>query len=100
MNIKEVVGIGERRKGRSKKSGDDYDFTAIYCIYEDTRVKGHIAEEIMFSHLSGIEFADIAVGDKIKVFYDKRGYIQHMEKVEKQSQSNNANDSKGSLPKI
>ena len=93
MNKKEIVGIGERRSGVSK-TGKQYDFTPLYCIYEDAKVKGRVAEEIMFSHGGEVSLPNIQVGDVINVFYDKRGFIQHIEVVTKSSSSD-----KG-LPKL
>ena len=96
MNTREVLGIGERRSGTSSKTGKQYDFTALYVKYELKNVQGHAVEEIMFSHGGDVVLPKISVGDTINVVYDKRGFIQQVDVVQK---SNNAND-KGGLPKV
>ena len=91
-NLKEVVGVGERRQGYGK-TGKPFDFTPVYCTHELKGVKGVAAEEIMFSHVGEISFPNVSVGDRIEVVYDKRGFIQHVEVV---SKTNN----KEPLPKV
>jgi len=82
MAKKEVVGIGQRRSGKSAK-GTDYDFTPLYCLSTKAEVDGELAEEITFSHRSGMIFPDVHVGDIINVSYDKRGFLEEFEVVEK-----------------
>jgi len=89
-----IVGIGERRTGTASRTGRPYDFTAIYCNYPADKVKGVVAEEIMFSHLSGLTLPDIAVGDTISVSYDKRGFLQGLTIAEKSGGKG------GGLPKL
>jgi len=79
----EILGIGQRRSGTSKSSGKPYDFTTIYCAYSASDVVGEKVEEIIFSHLSGIAFPDIHVGDIIHVSYDRRGFLEEIDIVEK-----------------
>ena len=81
----QVVGIGERRTGTASRTGKPYDFTAIYCTHPAENVKGVVAEEIMFSHTSGLTLPDIAIGDMINVSYDKRGFLQGLTIAEKSS---------------
>ena len=88
-----VVGIGDRRAGTASRTGKPYDFTAIYCTYPADKVKGVVAEEIMFSHLSGLTLPDITVGDTISVSYDKRGFLQGLTIAEKGGKG-------GNLPKL
>jgi len=88
-----VVGIGERRNGTSSKTGRPYDFTAIYCTRPANNVTGLMAEEVTFSHTSGLTFPNIAVGDTINVSYDKRGFLQELSIAEK-------TDGKSSMPKL
>ena len=90
----QVVGIADRRTGTASRTGKPYDFTAIYCTYTADKVKGHVAEEVMFSHHSGLTLPDISVGDTIQVSYDKRGFLQSLTVVEK------SGGNKGGLPKL
>jgi len=89
----QIVGIAERRSGTAARSGKPYDFTAIYCTYPAENVKGVVAEEIMFSHTSGLTLPDVAVGDTINVSYDKRGFLQGLTIAEKGGKG-------GGMPKL
>jgi len=75
----QVVGIGDRRTGTGK-NGKPYDFTEIYCTYEDEEVTGLKAEAVMFHHRPKRILPDIAVGDTVHVFYDKDGFLRKIEK--------------------
>lgn len=78
----EVFGIGQRRSGTGK-SGKPYDFTPIHCAYAANDVVGKKVEEVTFSHLQGMEFPDIHVGDIIHFSYDRRGFLEEFDVVEK-----------------
>ncbi len=87
-----ILGIGERHSGTSKSSGKPYDLTSIYCAYSASDVVGEKVEEITLNHLAGMDFSDIHVGDIIHVSYDRRGYLEEfdvLEKSEKTSQVGN-----------
>ncbi len=71
--------------GNAAKTGKPYDFTPIYCVCTDKDVVGQKAEEISFSHLSGLTFPDIHVGDTISVSHDQRGFMEEIFVVEKSS---------------
>ena len=79
----EILGIGQRRSGTSKSSGKLYDFTPFYGAYSAGDVDGKKVEEITFSHLSGIVFPSIQVGDIINVSYDRKGYLEELSIIEK-----------------
>ena len=79
----EILGIGQRRSGTSKTSGKPYDFTTIYCAYSASDVVGEKTEEITFSHLSGMAFPDVHVGDTIHISYDKRGFLEEFDVIGK-----------------
>jgi len=85
----QVVGIGSRNKGVSKKDGKSYDFTPIGCISAAPGWTGHRAEEITFSHSSNMVLPDLTVGDIIDVDRNAKGYIVELTVVEKYSGKSN-----------
>jgi hypothetical protein len=79
-----VVGIGQRRSGTAKKTGNPYDGTTIYVLTVANDVKGQKAEEVYFNHLSEINFPDdVGIGDVIDVQYNRQGFIDGVSIVSK-----------------
>lgn len=86
MSIYEVVGY-ENRNGISKKSGKPYDMDIIHVI--DTEPLsgdgccGNRVESITYNRLvNGPLKAVPAVGRKIKVIYNRSGFVADIEPVE------------------
>jgi len=42
----QVVGIGQRKAGIAKRSGEKYDFTEVSIVFDDSKFKGQKAETI------------------------------------------------------
>lgn len=42
----QVVGIGQRKAGIAKKSGQKYDFTEVSIVFDDKQFNGQKAETI------------------------------------------------------
>lgn len=93
-----IVGKGQRRSGKSSKSGKEYDFTAIYCIRAANGVEGHLAEEISFNHRSSLVFPDVHVGDVVNVSYDKNGFLEDFSVIEKAGKPATENNLKINRP--
>jgi len=58
----QVVGIGSRKVGVAKKSGEKYDFTEVSIVFEDKKFSGQKAETIPFDQDLLVEHP-IAVGE-------------------------------------
>ena len=85
MNIYEVVGY-ENRSGVSKKSGKPYDMDIIHVIHTQPMTGdgcyGNRVESITYNRLvNGPLEAAPLVGDKIKVYYNRSGFVTDIEKV-------------------
>lgn len=42
----QIVGIGQRKAGLAKKSGQNYDFTEVSIVFDDKNFTGQKAETI------------------------------------------------------
>lgn len=68
-----VVGIGERKKGVSAKSGKAYDFVKVACVYDD----GYMAGQNAFNcSVDGAECENIGitVGEEYEAIIGYRNY--------------------------
>lgn len=79
----EVVGK-ERFSGKSKKTGKEYDFTRLYCLYgEPVRTcAGNRTEAIDVWSTAGVDLDAVGVGSRIQVFYNRRGYVDTVDVVD------------------
>ena len=85
MNKYKVVGY-EHRAGTSKKSGKPYDMDILHCISETPIAGdngyGSRVESLTFKRLIVGEFPSMpAVGDVVRVYFDRSGYPFDIEKV-------------------
>ena len=62
----QIVGVGERKTGVSKRNGKEYDFTEFAFTYEDGFFRGHKAEVCAFDQTM-IADKTIGVGDILDV---------------------------------
>lgn len=86
MNIYEVVGY-ENRSGVSKKSGKPYDMDIIHVIHTEPMSEdgccGNRVESITYNRLINGPLAVVpAVGRKIKIIYNRSGFVIDIEDVE------------------
>lgn len=82
----EIIGIGKRNSGISKKTGNPFNMTAIYGISAaHDLAEGEKAVELTFNHLSDMIFPDLHVGDVVHASHDQRGYLEELEVIEKAS---------------
>lgn len=85
MNCYEVVGY-ENRNGISKKTGKPYDMDIIHVIHTEPMsgdgCYGKRVESITYNRLvNGPLEAVPLVGDNIKVYYNRTGFVEHIESV-------------------
>lgn len=85
MYIYEVIGF-ESRKGVSKKTGRPYDMAIIHVVNTEPLVDegcyGNRVESITYNCLvNGALTASPVVGDKIKVYYNRTGFVSAIEIV-------------------
>lgn len=73
-----VVGVGTRKKGIGKKSGQPYDFTEISCIFPFEGVDGERAETFAVdtSLLSGRE---ISSGDTLQMIVHQANFKTYVD---------------------
>lgn len=86
MNTYEVVGY-ENRNGISKKSGNPYDMDIIHVIHTEPMSGdgccGNRVEAITYNRLVNGPLSVVpAVGRKIKVYYNRSGFVTDIEAVE------------------
>jgi len=79
----QIVGISQRRAGTAKNSGKPYDGTTIFCIRKANEVVGQKTEEIFMNHLSLISFPEVSVGDIINVGFDRNGFMEEFDVIER-----------------
>lgn len=58
----QVVGIGPRKVGIGKKTGDKYDFTDVSIVFDDKKFSGQKADTIAFDQ-ELLDEHPIAVGE-------------------------------------
>lgn len=71
--IVKVVGIGERRKGVSTKTGKPYDFVKVACVYDD----GFMAGQNAFNcSIDGDEFesSNMSIGGEYEAVIGYRNF--------------------------
>lgn len=81
MKIKcTVVGVGERKSGVGKRSGQAYDFTEVSCVYPKPGTNGNHAETfaINTSLLSGRE---IAPGDEMEMIIHQANFKSYVDYI-------------------
>jgi hypothetical protein len=79
----QVVGIGQRRAGTAKKTGNPYDGTTVYVLSAASDVHGQKAGEIYLNHLSSVPYPDMGIGDTINIDRNEQGFIEEITLVSK-----------------
>lgn len=71
--IVKVVGIGERRKGISSKTGKSYDFQKVACVFDDGYMVGQNAFNCSVDGAE-VEACGMKVGGEYEAVIGYRNY--------------------------
>ncbi len=80
-----VVGIGQRRSGTAKATGNPYDGKSVYILSAASDVQGHKASELYFNYLSAVTYPEVAIGDTISVERNDKGFVEEVSVISKKA---------------
>ena len=71
--VAKVVGVGQRMKGTSKKTGKGYDFQTLCINYCDGRIAGEAAASPLINGPDLDAVGGVNVGDQLDIFCHEFG---------------------------